>query len=138
MYAQVMELNVWTSTTIQGKTTFDLKTRTWTVFLERPNHATRKISPRHIIVATGQAGDPHAPQFPGLSQFKGDVFHSSEFRCASKYHGKRAVVVGCGNSAHDIAMQLHEQGAANVTMIQRSSTYVMYRDYGVRNLFCGY
>jgi putative flavoprotein involved in K+ transport len=38
--------------------------------------------------------------------------------------GKRVLVVGAGNSAHDIAQELHEHGAA-VTMLQRSSTTIV-------------
>jgi cation diffusion facilitator CzcD-associated flavoprotein CzcO len=38
--------------------------------------------------------------------------------------GKKVVVVGSGNSAHDIAQDFHENGA-QVTLIQRGSTYVL-------------
>ncbi len=40
------------------------------------------------------------------------------------YAGKKAVVVGSNNSAHDISAALWEQGA-DVTMVQRSSTHIV-------------
>ena len=35
------------------------------------------------------------------------------------------MIVGCCNSGHDIASDFYEHGAESVTMVQRSSTYVM-------------
>jgi cation diffusion facilitator CzcD-associated flavoprotein CzcO len=45
-----------------------------------------------------------------------------------QYLGKRVVVFGAGCSGHDICMALSEQGAAEVTMIQRSPTAVISRE----------
>ena len=42
----------------------------------------------------------------------------------SNWKGKRAIVIGTGNSGHDIAQDLHSSGA-NVTLFQRSSTLVV-------------
>ncbi|MEM7293530.1 MAG: NAD(P)/FAD-dependent oxidoreductase, partial [Pseudomonadota bacterium] len=61
------------------------------------------------------------------SEFAGDVLHSSQFRDAADYTGKNCVVVGSGNSAHDICAELWEQNA-NVTMVQRSSSLVVKID----------
>ena len=120
-----MELNVWTSTTIQGKPLFDPKTKTWTVHLKRGDGSERIIHPHHVILASGHSGEPRVPKFPGAETFKGDIHHSSQHPEGSKYAGKRAVIVGCCNSAHDIAQDLYEHGAESVTMVQRSSTYVL-------------
>ena len=51
--------------------------------------------------------------------------HSSQFTSAAiKYTGKKVVVVGAGVSAHDIAQDIaHHCG--DVTMVQRSETYVI-------------
>lgn len=130
---RAMELNVWTSTNIQGKPTFDSSSRTWTVHLQRSGQSDRILHPRHIVLASGQAGEARIPHLPGSEEFNGDIYHSSVFPGASKYRGKRAVVVGCGNSGHDIAMEFFEQGAKTVTMVQRSSTYVMSQAFGVNN-----
>jgi len=132
-----MELNVWTSTIIQGQPTFDSKTHTWTVHLKRHDGSERIIHPRHIVLASGHSGEPRVPQFPGARRFKGDIQHSSQHPGGQKYRGKRAVVVGCCNSGHDIAMDFYEQGCESVTLVQRSSTYVMSSDRGLFHLFEG-
>ena len=62
----------------------------------------------------------------GMADFKGYLVHSTQFLGASPSHGKgkKAIVVGCCNSGHDIAQNLHSNGY-HVTMIQRSSTLVI-------------
>ena len=50
--------------------------------------------------------------------------HSSQYDDGESWKGKRAIVVGTGNSGHDIAQDLHSSGA-DVTMVQRSSTLVV-------------
>jgi cation diffusion facilitator CzcD-associated flavoprotein CzcO len=131
-----MELNVWTSTTIEGQPTFDPKTHEWTITLNR-NGTTRIFHPRHIILASGATGEPRVPQFKGEKNFKGDIHHSSKHAGGAAYKGKRAVIIGCCNSGHDIARDLYENGATSVTMVQRSSTYVMTQDNGLRILMGG-
>ena len=61
---------------------------------------------------------------PGLKDFAGKVMHSSQYDDGENWKGKRAIVLGTGNSGHDIAQDLHSSGAA-VTMVQRSSTLVV-------------
>lgn len=51
--------------------------------------------------------------------------HSSQYRGGRPHAGKRVVVVGSNNSGWDIVQDLWEQGAAKVTMIQRSPSMVV-------------
>lgn len=83
--------------------------------------------PRHIILATGHSGEPYFPsQISGINNFKGDcLIHSSRFsEPKPDGKGKKAVIVGCCNSGHDIARNYYEHGY-DVTMVQRSSTLVI-------------
>lgn len=68
----------------------------------------------------------------GVDEFKGDrLCHPSKFKGANATsNGKKAVVVGCCNSGHDIAQDFHEHGY-DVTIVQRSSTYVMSSKAGL-------
>src|SRR5436305_14964153 len=132
-YVKAMELNVWTTTTIQGTPTFDEKAHFWTMTLKRGD-LIQTLEPKHIILASGTSGEPHIPNFPGSESFRGDLHHSSQHPGGQKYRGKRAVVIGCCNSGHDIARGLYDHGAASVTMIQRSSTYVMSQSNGFRRM----
>nr|XP_036576289.1 flavin-binding monooxygenase [Colletotrichum truncatum]KAF6782998.1 flavin-binding monooxygenase [Colletotrichum truncatum] len=132
-YATIMELNIWTSTTI-GSAEYDDKTKTWAVEVQRADGSTRTLRPRHVILATGQAGDPITPTFPNQSDFKGMVYHGSQHQDASvtkDISSKKVVVVGSGNSSHDICQNFHESGAAQVTMVQRGGSYVITADKGI-------
>lgn len=78
-------------------------------------------------MATGHSGEPSIPsKIAGLEDFKGDrLVHSSKFtQPAKNAKGKKAVVVGCCNSGHDIARDYYDHGY-DVTMVQRSSTLVL-------------
>lgn len=122
-YAEFMELNVWTSTEFLGGT-FDELTRTWTVKLRREG-AEQELQVPHIVLAVGAvSGIPKLPELPGLDQFGGEVMHSTDFRSGARYRGKRAIVIGTGNSGHDVAQDLYSNGA-EVTIIQRSPTCVV-------------
>lgn len=65
---------------------------------------------RSVVAATGAFHRPYMPQLPGQSDFRGQVIHSFAYRNSVPYTGKRVVVVGAGNSAVQIAVEL-AQGA---------------------------
>lgn len=124
-YAEYMEINVWTGTTFAGGE-YDEATGTWTADLTRADGTRRTIRCPHLVLATGgSSGVPNRPDLPGLADFHGEVLHSSEFGSGTSYAGKRAIVFGTGNSGHDVAQDLHANGAAQVTIIQRSPTCVV-------------
>jgi cation diffusion facilitator CzcD-associated flavoprotein CzcO len=87
---------------------------------------TRTLHPKHLIQATGHSGKKNVPDLPGSEDFTGHrLCHSSEFPGAREDgKGKKAIVVGSCNSAHDIAQDFLEKGY-HVTIVQRSSTHVV-------------
>ena len=122
MYAKIMEINYWgLSECINAS--FDELNDEWTVVVDK-NGEEVEIKTKHLVFATGMSGMPNIPSIKNSDQYKGDYVHSSNFISGSGYKDKNCVVVGSNNSAHDIAAELWEQGAMNVTMIQRSSTTV--------------
>jgi putative flavoprotein involved in K+ transport len=121
-YAEAMELNVWTGTECEGGFHDEAQAR-WSVTLRRPDGSQRTLRPRHIVMATGVSGIPNVPDIAGLSNFNGKVLHSSQYDDGERWSGKRALVIGTGNSGHDIAQDLHSSGT-EVTLVQRSSTLV--------------
>jgi len=122
MYAKIMEINYWgLSKCINAS--FDELNDEWTVVVDK-NGEEVEIKTKHLVFATGMSGMPNIPSIKNSDQYKGDYVHSSNFISGSGYKDKNCVVVGSNNSAHDIAAELWEQGAMNVTMIQRSSTTV--------------
>lgn len=121
MYVRVMELNYWTSSVCQ-KAEYDDEQREWRVSVKRGGR-TVVLRPKHLVLATGMSGVPNMPQLKGAKAFRGALCHSSAFKSGDGYRGKKCVIVGSNNSAHDICAELWEQGA-HVTMVQRSSTHI--------------
>jgi len=121
MYTKVMELNYWSSTECKSAQ-YDERAREWTVVVHR-NGEDITLRPRELVLATGMSGLPTVPRIPGAETFRGEQHHSSKHGSGEAYAGKKCVVIGSNNSAHDICADLWEHGA-DVTMIQRSSTHV--------------
>lgn len=128
-YARLLELNVWTKTSLESSK-WDESQKKWTITVKRTlpdgKTETRTLHPRHVIQATGHAGPKNMPVIRGMDSFQGDILcHSSDFPGANPQgKGRRAVVVGSCNSAHDICQDYYERGY-DVTMIQRSTTHVL-------------
>jgi putative flavoprotein involved in K+ transport len=125
MYTKVMELNYWGGTECKSARYDEVK-KEWTIEVVRKGKP-MTLRPRHLVLATGMSGVPNVPPVPGMETFKGELHHSSKHAGPDGYKGKRAVVIGSGNSGHDICAALWEEGA-DVTMVQRSSTLVARSD----------
>ncbi|KAJ5291613.1 hypothetical protein N7478_000864 [Penicillium angulare] len=130
-YASIMELNVWVQTFVVSAE-YDDASAEWNVTLSRGDGSQRTLRPRHVVWCTGHSGEARIPSFPGQESFQGILYHGSQHTDASDsdVRGKKVVVVGTGNSGHDIAQNYYENGA-DVTMLQRSGTYVITADKGV-------
>lgn len=125
MYTKVMELNYWAKTTCKSAK-YDEKTREWTVVVDRDGQEVT-MKPKQLVLATGMSGKANMPSYPGMETFKGDQHHSSRHPGPDAYKGKKAVVIGSNNSAHDICAALWENDV-DVTMVQRSSTHIVKSD----------
>jgi putative flavoprotein involved in K+ transport len=77
-----------------------------------------QLTARAVIAASGGFGQPVIPELPGATSYTGRLLHSAGYQNAEGYAGQRVVVVGAGNSAIQIAIELAE--AANVTLATRS------------------
>ena len=136
MYTRVMEVPYWSSSTCRSAS-YDESTREWTVVVDRAGEEVI-LRPKQLVLATGMSGKANLPNFPGQDRFLGDQHHSSQHPGPDKYAGKKAVVIGANNSAHDICAALWEAGA-DVTMVQRSSTHIVksasLMDLGLGDLY---
>ena len=124
LYAEAMELNVWTGTEVTGGS-WDEAARCWSVTLKRADGTTRVMRPRHVVMANGVSTTPIMPDLPGLKDFAGAVRHSSAMGSGRDWAGKRALVLGTGTSGHDTAQDLAVSGAASVTIIQNRPSLVV-------------
>ncbi|EAU90062.2 hypothetical protein CC1G_08335 [Coprinopsis cinerea okayama7 len=140
-YAEIMELNVWLSSSIRDIRQ-DPDSQKWDVSIVRKlkgvdgtvlEETRRFHAVHHLILAIGEGnGLPEIPHIEGLHKFKdngGVVLHSTEYKRASEYAGKRVIVVGASSSAHDICAECYRNNI-DATMIQRSSTYIMSKENG--------
>jgi len=120
-YTRIMELNYWGGTECVGAE-FDGGTQEWVVNVRR-NGEPVTLRPKQLVFALGVSGYPNIPAFDGAGSFLGEQRHSSQHPGGGDWTGKKAVVIGSNNSAHDICADLWEHGA-DVTMVQRSSTHI--------------
>ncbi len=125
MYTKVMELNYWTKSEVKSAT-YDEVAKEWTVIVDR-NGEKVVLRPKQLVFATGMSAKANVPNFPGSDVFTGVQHHSSQHPGPDAYVGKKVVVVGSNNSAHDICAALYEAGV-DVTMVQRSTTHIVRSD----------
>jgi putative flavoprotein involved in K+ transport len=121
-YVEAMELNYWTGNEFESGAYDDAEGR-WSVVLRQTDGGKREMHPRHVVMATGVSGIPNLPDIPSLKNFAGTVLHSSQYGDGETWKGKKALVIGTGNSGHDIAQDLYSSGA-RVTLVQRSPTLI--------------
>ena len=129
-YADAMEINCWTDTEFVAGIWDDTEKR-WTARLQHADGSERVVHPRHLVFANGVSSYPMIPDLPGLEDFKGAVLHSEGFDSGAAWQGQRALVLGTGASANDIALDLHSHGV-HTTIIQRGSTTVVSIDPSAR------
>ncbi|MBP8308268.1 MAG: NAD(P)/FAD-dependent oxidoreductase [Burkholderiaceae bacterium] len=122
-YVDSLDLKCWTGTElIAGH--YDEQAGRWEVTLRLADGSRRVMRPGHVVFATGVSAIAEMPAQPGLDQFKGTVMHSGSYTQGAAWKGRNTLVLGTGNSAHDVAQDLQASGA-QVTMIQRSPTYIV-------------
>ena len=104
---------------------WDSTTDTWTVHTETDG-AAETYRGRWLFLGTGYYNydEPYRPDFPGLTDFQGEVVHPQHWPESLDYTGKRIVVVGSGATAVSMIPSLTEK-AGHVTMLQRSPTYML-------------
>jgi indole-3-pyruvate monooxygenase len=85
------------------------------------------MTPRTVVMATGYNAVPKLPAIPGLDRFGGSAIHAGAYKNAAPYTDQRTLVVGCGNSGAEIALDLAEHGV-DVAMVVRGPVHVVPRD----------
>ena len=81
----------------------------------------------NVIFATGIAGWPLRPAWPGMDSFPGRLIHSSDYANPQPFSRCRVLVVGLGNSGGEIALDLCDAGN-EVSLSVRSPVNVVPRD----------
>lgn len=98
----------------------------WTVTYEADGERAR-ITCRFLFFCSGyyDYARGHAPEWPGMADFGGMIAHPQAWPGDLSVTGRRVVVIGSGATAVTLVPALVAQGAAHVTMLQRSPTYIV-------------
>lgn len=88
------------------------------------------VEARALVSAVGIFGAPKMPDIPGIADFKGVSFHSSNWRHDQDLAGKRVAAIGVGASAVQYVPHVASQ-AARLHVFQRTPQYVRERPDGV-------
>ncbi len=114
---------------------WDSGTSTWTVTVDHADESgqatgtTETMTCNWLQMCSGyySYSNPHRPEFPGESDFEGQIVHPQEWpdhlQTRENLAGKRIVVIGSGATAVTLVPALADKGA-HVTMLQRSPTWI--------------
>ncbi|XP_021538312.1 dimethylaniline monooxygenase [N-oxide-forming] 4 isoform X1 [Neomonachus schauinslandi] len=103
------------------------ETGQWDVVTETEGKQERAVFDA-VMVCTGHYLNPRLPleSFPGIHKFKGQILHSQEYKSPEGFQGKRVLVIGLGNTAGDVAVEL-SRTAAQVLLSTRTGAWVLHR-----------
>ncbi|QBR93031.1 flavin-containing monooxygenase [Nocardioides euryhalodurans] len=105
---------------------WDSASARWTVTATTPDGEVR-LTAGFLWACSGyyDYDEPYRPELPGLEQYAGTVVHPQHWPEDLDTTGKRVVVIGSGATAMTLVPSLADAGAGQVTMLQRSPTYVL-------------
>lgn len=97
----------------------------WTITVEADGEQ-KQITAWFLSVCSGYYNydQGYSPEFPGADDFAGQIIHPQHWPEDLDYAGKKIVVIGSGATAVTLIPSLVNGGAAHVTMLQRSPTYI--------------
>ncbi|XP_053105805.1 dimethylaniline monooxygenase [N-oxide-forming] 2-like isoform X1 [Hemicordylus capensis] len=99
----------------------------WTVITERDGKQESFIFDA-VMICTGHQIEAYTPleSFPGFEKFKGNYLHSQKYKDPEVFQGKTVVIIGMGNSAADLAVEICRK-AKKVSISTRGGSWVMSR-----------
>lgn len=104
------------------------ETARWTVTVANTDDDQRSTATcRFLYLCSGyyRYETGHTPAWPGQEQFTGRIVHPQHWPDDLHIAGQRVVVIGSGATAITLVPALANLGAAQVTMLQRSPSYVL-------------
>ncbi|OCF40872.1 flavin-containing monooxygenase [Kwoniella heveanensis CBS 569] len=135
-YADAMELHVWNSSSVVGAE--QNASGEWTVKINKGGKEIRTLHPKQVVMATSLCGVPTLPVIPGIADWKAGIYrHSTAHDSSRDFVGKKVLVVGTSSSGFDTAYDCARRGI-DVTLLQRSPTYIMSLTHSVPRAIGGY
>jgi cation diffusion facilitator CzcD-associated flavoprotein CzcO len=102
----------------------------WTVEVERGDAKERiRFTCSFLWMCSGyyRTDAGYLPDFPGMERFRGEIVHPQKWTDDIDHKGKKIIVIGSGATAVTLVPAMADSGAAHVTMLQRSPTYMAVR-----------
>lgn len=128
VWAEKHQVNVRTSTEVTSAL-YDDGLRLWTVTAVGPS-GKQTFTAKNLVLTIGPGfAQPVSPTWATEkkikdSGFRGEIFHASKWQNARRWAGKRGIVIGTANTAHDVAEDM-ANADMSTTMVQRGSTFVL-------------
>ncbi|XP_038722704.1 probable indole-3-pyruvate monooxygenase YUCCA3 [Tripterygium wilfordii] len=89
---------------------------------------------RWLIIASGENAEPVTPDIDGLSNYRGELMHSSTYKDGTQFKGNKILVVGCGNSGMEVSLDLCNNGA-QVSLVVRDKLHILPREVFGKSTF---
>lgn len=96
------------------------------------------LSAHTAVVATGIVSSPYVPDLPGRASFGGRIVHSVEYRRPGPFLGQRVLVIGAGNSAADISVELARAGIDVILAVRSGAIVVPLQVAGIPIQYLGF
>ncbi|MET0544746.1 MAG: NAD(P)/FAD-dependent oxidoreductase [Caulobacterales bacterium] len=111
---------------------WDERSKRWIAHI-RDKGSERKVSARFIISAAGIFNNPRLPDIPGIGDFKGKAFHTTDWDHSFDVSGKRVALIGNGSTGVQLMPHL-ARSAKSLTVFQRTAGWITPLE-GYRNRF---
>ena len=94
----------------------------WRVTIRNAEGALESAVYKGVVIANGTLAEPNRPKFPG--EFAGELLHTSQYKHAEQFKGKRVLIIGAGNSGCDIAVDAVHYGRSVDISVRRGYYFV--------------
>jgi cation diffusion facilitator CzcD-associated flavoprotein CzcO len=84
-----------------------------------------------LVAASGIFAAPVEPHWPGMETFRGSIQHTSSYKNAAPFAGKRVLIIGAGNSGAEIAVDVMKRAASTTVAIRNGVNVVPLSLLGV-------
>lgn len=93
----------------------------WEITVEQNGQRSSHLY-KGLIIANGMLAQPNYPKFKG--EFTGEIWHSSQYKNAAIFEGKRVLIIGAGNSGCDIAVDAAHRSPKVDVSVRRGYYFV--------------
>lgn len=98
---------------------WDERASRWNVRLRKPDGSEETVEAAVVVSAVGQLNRPRLPDIRGRDSFKGEAFHSAQWRHDVDLTGKKVIVIGTGASAYQFVPEIAPK-VGELTIFQRT------------------